>query len=54
MKEILPKFNNKGYEVLFITGNDYFEEFNNLKLSNNIKFIDYTLKPEIYKILTLE
>ena len=26
MKEILPKFNNKGYEVLFITGNDYFEE----------------------------
>ena len=41
MKEILPKFNNKGYEVLFITGNDYFEEFNNLKLSNNIKIVSF-------------
>ena len=25
MKKILPKFNDKNYEVLFITGNDYYE-----------------------------
>ncbi len=41
MKEILPKFNDKNYEVLFITGNDYYEEFNNLKLNKNIKIVPF-------------
>ncbi len=41
MKEILPKFNGKDYEVLFITGNDYFDEFNNLKLDKNIKIVPF-------------
>ena len=41
MKEILPKFNGKDYEVLFITGNDYFDEFNNLKLDKNIKIVSF-------------
>ena len=40
-KTILPKFNNKDYEVLFITGKDYFEEFNQIKLNENIKILPY-------------
>ncbi len=41
MMEILPKFNNKNYEVLFITGNDYYDEFKSLKLSNNIVVVPF-------------
>lgn len=41
MKEILPKFNNKDYEILFITGKDYYNEFKALKLNNNIKIVPY-------------
>lgn len=41
MKEILPKFNDKDYEVLFITGNDYYEEFKNLNLNKNIKIVPF-------------
>ena len=41
MKEILPKFNDKDYEVLFITGNDYYDEFNSLKLNKNIKIVPF-------------
>lgn len=41
MKSMLQLFNNKEYEVLFITGKDYYEEFKNMKLAPNIKIIDY-------------
>jgi len=41
MKDILPKFNNKDYEVLFVTGNNYYDEFNALNLSNNIKIVPF-------------
>ena len=41
MKEILPKFSNKDYEILFITGKDYYDEFSSLKLGKNIKVFDY-------------
>ena len=41
MKNILPKFNDKDYQVLFVTGNDYYEEFNNLKLNKNIKIVPF-------------
>lgn len=36
LKIILPKFNKKDYEVLLVTGNDYYDEFKSLKLNNNI------------------
>lgn len=41
MKSILPKFNNKNYEVLFVTGNNYYDEFKSLKLSKNIKIVPF-------------
>ena len=41
MKNILPEFNNKEYEILFITGKEYYDEFKSLGLSNNIKIVPY-------------
>lgn len=41
MKEIIPSFNNKQYEVLFITGKEYYDEFKSLDLCNNIKIVPY-------------
>ncbi|MDD3048651.1 MAG: undecaprenyldiphospho-muramoylpentapeptide beta-N-acetylglucosaminyltransferase [Bacilli bacterium] len=41
MREILPLFNNKDYEILFVTGKDYYEEFKDLKLSSNVKVFSY-------------
>ncbi|MGI6329988.1 MAG: undecaprenyldiphospho-muramoylpentapeptide beta-N-acetylglucosaminyltransferase [Bacilli bacterium] len=41
MKKQLQLFNNKEYEVLFITGYDYYEEFKDLSLASNIKIVPY-------------
>ena len=34
MKEIIPMFKDKPYEVLFVTGNDYYSSFKDIKLDN--------------------
>lgn len=36
MMEVLPKFKDKSYEVLFVTGKVYYEEYKNLKLPENV------------------
>ena len=41
MKEILPRFNGKNYEVLFVTGNNYYDEFKTLKISKNVKIVPF-------------
>ena len=41
MKDLLLEFNDKDYEVLFVTGNDYYDSFNNLKLSKNVKVVPF-------------
>jgi UDP-N-acetylglucosamine--N-acetylmuramyl-(pentapeptide) pyrophosphoryl-undecaprenol N-acetylglucosamine transferase len=41
MKNMLQLFNNKEYEVLFITGKVYYDEFKELKLTDNIKIVPY-------------
>ncbi len=42
MKSILPKFEGKRYEVLFVTGKSYYTEFiKNLKLPENVKVVEY-------------
>lgn len=42
MQEVLPKFKNKEYEVLFITGKDYYEEYSNIKnIPKNVKIQPY-------------
>ncbi len=40
LKEIIPKFKDKSYEVLLITGNNYYEEFKNFNL-NNVKIVPF-------------
>lgn len=41
MKDALPLFNNKDYEVLFITGTEYYDKFKKMKLSKNIFVLPY-------------
>jgi|LSQX01.2.fsa_nt_gb UDP-N-acetylglucosamine--N-acetylmuramyl-(pentapeptide) pyrophosphoryl-undecaprenol N-acetylglucosamine transferase len=41
MKLMLQLFNNKDYEVLFVTGKDYYVSFKGLKLASNIKIVPY-------------
>ncbi|MDD2490383.1 MAG: undecaprenyldiphospho-muramoylpentapeptide beta-N-acetylglucosaminyltransferase [Bacilli bacterium] len=41
MQKMLQLFNNKEYEVLFITGKEYYDDFKDLKLASNIKIVSY-------------
>lgn len=42
MKEVLPKFKDKSYEVLFITGKNYYEEYSKIEnIPNNVKIVPY-------------
>lgn len=41
MKSMLQLFNNKDYEVVFITGNSYYDSFKDLHLASNIKIVPY-------------
>lgn len=42
MKEILPKFGKKDYEVLFVTGKNYYDEYNKMKkIPENVKLVPY-------------
>lgn len=41
MKDILPKFKTKDYQILFISGKNYFEEFSKIKLPDNVKVYPY-------------
>lgn len=42
MKEILPKFAKKDYEVLFVTGKNYYDDYKKLKdIPNNVKLVPY-------------
>lgn len=40
MKGLISKFKNKPYEVLFITGKNYFAMYNSLEIPNNVKIFD--------------
>ena len=42
MKEILPKFGKKDYEVLFVTGKNYYDEYKKMKnIPSNVKLVPY-------------
>lgn len=41
MKSMLTLFNNKDYEVMFVTGKNYFDEYKNNKYTKNIKIVPY-------------
>ena len=39
MKGILPAFKGKDYEVLFVTGNNYYDSYKEVKLPDNVKIV---------------
>lgn len=41
MQEVLPKFNKKNYEVLFVTGKNYYEDYKKIKVPSNVKIVPY-------------
>ena len=41
LKETLNLFDNKDYEVLFVTGKDYYDTYKNEKVSSNVKIVPY-------------
>lgn len=41
LKEVLPLFKNKNYQVLLITGKNYYDEYKDIKLSSNVKIIPF-------------
>lgn len=41
MKSMITLFNNRDEEVLFITGNNYYDEMKTVKVADNIKIIPY-------------
>ena len=41
LKDTLPLFKDKDYEVVFVTGKNYYEEYKNSSLSNNVKVVAY-------------
>ena len=41
LKEIIPLFKNKDYQVLLITGKDYYDDYKNIKLSSNVKIVPF-------------
>lgn len=41
MKDMLTLFNNKDYEVMFVTGKNYYDEYKSMKYTDNIKIVPY-------------
>lgn len=41
LKETLPLFKNKDYQVLLITGKDYYDDYKDIKLSSNVKLVPF-------------
>ncbi|MEG0994610.1 MAG: undecaprenyldiphospho-muramoylpentapeptide beta-N-acetylglucosaminyltransferase [Bacilli bacterium] len=40
-KDILLKFNKKNYQVLFVSGKNYYDEFKKIKLPNNVVVVPF-------------
>lgn len=41
LKETLPLFQNKDYEVVFVTGKGYYEEYKKVSCSKNVKIVPF-------------
>lgn len=41
IKELIPGFNNKNYQVLVITGNKYYDDYKDIECSSNVKIVPF-------------
>jgi len=41
IKELIPGFNNKNYQVLIVTGNKYYDDYNEVKVPDNVKLVPF-------------
>ena len=41
IKELIPGFNNKNYQVLVITGKQYYDSYKDIEISDNIKIVPF-------------
>lgn len=41
IKEIIPLFSKKDYQVLIVTGNNYYDEYKNIKVPDNVKLVPF-------------
>ena len=41
IKELIPAFNDKDYQVLIITGNKYYDDYKDIKVSDNVKLVPF-------------
>ena len=41
LKELIPEFSNKSYQVLVITGKSYFDNYKDIDLSDNVKIVPF-------------
>ena len=41
LKELIPMFSNKNYQVLVITGKNYYDNYKDIELSDNVKIVPF-------------
>ena len=41
LKEMIPNFKDKDYQVLIVTGNSYYNSYNNVDVSDNVKLVPF-------------
>lgn len=41
IKNLIPKFNDKNYQVLIITGKKYYDEYKQVEISSNVKIVPF-------------
>lgn len=41
IKELIPGFNNKNYQVLIITGNNYYDEYKDIEVAETVKIMPF-------------
>ena len=41
IKELIPNFNNKDYQVLIITGKAYYDDYKDIPVSENVKIVPF-------------
>ena len=41
IKELIPSFNNKDYQALIITGKNYYDNYKDINVSDNVKIVPF-------------